>query len=252
MNKKYIIGGLVGLVLLVVAGWSLFGTSSQNEEAATDVAIPTEDRVDIVLEFYDTWLAAVQSTSTDPYQSDLISSPHLGLDLATRLRASQTEVSEDQVDPVLCQLAAPNRIGIKVIFEEELKAQYLIIPKGEISPLRAEVSLVAVDGQWQITDIVCTSGESAPVGEFSFERKGNLLKSVPPPLDPQYWHLVYEENNVFGQTAPLFFDEGSTCVVPGAADRVCVPDEFNETAVVQVFGQLTEAGVEVKRVEFAD
>lgn len=250
MNMRNYVIGVVGVIVLI--GLVLWFTNSKEvaPEEAVVSAIPTEDRIDVVSDFYATWLDAVQSSTTDPYQIGLADDPVLGQALSLKLKETADAAGEDAVDPVLCQSFIPTKVGVKPIFEQERDAQYVVIARGEQSPRRAEVTVTAVDGKWQISDIVCTDGESAPEREFTFERSGNLLKSVPEPLDPQYWHLVFEENGTFGNVAPLFFDETSQCI--DGETSVCNPDTFRETQKVRVFGQMTEAGVAVARVEFVE
>jgi hypothetical protein len=118
----------------------------------------------------------------------------------------------------------------------------------ERSPNVAVVTLGGDTGEWLITDIRCAQGESGPEREFSFDREGHLLKSVPPPLNPDYWHLVFEENGINGHTAPLFFDESSTCVALDGTEATCNTDNFVDATKALVQGEMTESGVEVKRV----
>ena len=112
------------------------------------------------------------------------------------------------------------------------------------------MNLISRDGLWEIADINCTSGEEAPdQGEFTFDREGFLLKqSVPPPLDPQFWYLVFEQEGTPGHTAPLLLGDESTCVNDDR-EGSCSDDMLGEALRAHVQGNLTEAGVDVARIE---
>jgi len=80
--------------------------------------------------------------------------------------------------------------------------------------------------------------------------EGNLLKSVPPPYDPNYWHLVYAQNGTLGYVVPLFFSAMSMCTDIRGNESVCDPSQFIEVQKVMLRGDMTELGVEVKQLEF--
>ena len=107
----------------------------------------------------------------------------------------------------------------------------------------------ATNNLWQITDISCATGELPPEREYSFEQNGFLLKNVPPPLNDDYWHLVFEQQGQPGHTVPLFFDENSQCVGADGITAVCNPDEFIEPSAAIVKGEMQEAGLTVQVVE---
>ena len=245
----------IGIVAVVVFFFLLLRSGGDSDGG---IAVSGESRgvegepIDVMLDFYEPWLSAVRSTTTDPYAQDLANSMALSLEMSQKLIDFKSVPREDGLDPVLCQASVPDALRAKSIFEKEDSAQMLVLSKDKQSGYQTGVTLAAHDGLWEITNITCASGEQAPdQGEFSFDREGPLLKnSLKPPLDSQYWHLVFEQDGVFGYTVPLFLNDVSMCVQDGGAEEVCKDDMFFETMRVHVQGQMTEAGVEVKRVEF--
>ncbi|MEX1027321.1 MAG: hypothetical protein WD049_04840 [Candidatus Paceibacterota bacterium] len=239
---------IIAIVILVLAvallGWLFFGGSGIGEKQAVSL----EEPAIVVLDFYDPWLAAVQATSTDPYKSDLPADPILSKELRDRLM-NHSDRSGDGVDPVLCQERTPPAISARPVFTNDEQAQILVLSTRPESQGQAVVTLNKLNGGWYINDIECSSGEVAPDREFSFEQEGFLLKSVPPPLDSQYWHLVFEQNNEQGHTVPLFFGAESMCQTGSGTASVCEPDTFTEATQALVKGEMSETGVEVKRVE---
>jgi hypothetical protein len=201
--------------------------------------------VDIVHDLYGPWLKAAQSTTTNPYQEGLGKSPFLSKELRERL-----EVPQGGLDPVLCQTVIPAKISMRTVYEGADKTEILVTAKKPAtSTEQAIFTLLPLDGGWYINSIRCSPGEFAPDSEFSFDREGQLMKKVSPPLDPQYWHLVFEEDGQTGHYAPLFFSTGSMCHALDGSTAVCNPDTFIEASKAHVQGQMTEKGVEVKRIE---
>ncbi len=255
MNKRQIITIVLIVVTVFIIGmlfWWFQG--KQNNE----IVVPSENKgvqgtaIDVTLDFYESWLSARKSTTTDPYKDNLASSTVLSLAMSKKLIESESAFRTSGFDPVLCQSSFPDGLRSKIIFEQDKKAQVLVFPKGKQSGVQAAVTLAGQDGFWEIADISCGSAEQAPEqGEFTFERDGYLLKeNVPAPLDSQYWHLVFEQEGALGHTVPLFLKATSTCVFEGGAEEACRDDMFTETVQVRVKGDMTEAGVEVKRIEF--
>lgn len=250
MNKKLIllllaVAVVVGLVLMSLR---VSNTVDQNLNQNSEVA---GDPLDEVTDFYNDWFDARQSTATDPYT--------LGLALDARLATSVQEYIQAadknaEKDPVLCLTQLPPRIGAKPVFKLDNSAQFVVLARGVggVTPDRAVVDLETVGGAWLITKIECISGESAPEREFAFERTGYLLKYNEPPLDPNTWYIVYEENGEDGHIAPLFFTETSLCVNAGGEESVCQPDNFTNAIEATVKGGMSEAGVEVKRIEYSN
>lgn len=243
MNKRIlIIGGILVLIVVVALAWSFGGGGSDQE-------VSDKAPVDVVLDFYDPWLSAAQSTSTDPYQEGLAKAPILSEALRDRLADSEGN-EEDDLDPVLCQSVPPPQIAARPVFEREDKAQVLVTSRQEGMTGQAVITLLRLGSGWYIDDIECSAGEFAPEqGEFSFEREGFLLKSVPEPLDSRYWHLIFEENGEPGHFVPLLFDEESMCEAADGTQSVCNPDQFTDAEPAFVQGDMTELGLEVKRLK---
>jgi hypothetical protein len=250
MKNRILIGG--GLVLLLgVLGLVWFSSSNSNKDNPGEVAstqfVIKEVPRDIVLDFYGPWLDAVRSTTTDPYQAGLGEAPILSP--AQRTKIAEAKNTSSAIDPVTCQTAAPEKIISKVLYELNDKAQILVIAKDDNLKGQAVVTLNRLNEGWYIDDISCSAGEVPPEREFTFEREGFLLKSVVEPLNPEYWHLIYEENGQLGNAAPLFFSEESTCIDVEGNSETCDATKFMETTKAVVKGEMTESGVKVSRLE---
>jgi hypothetical protein len=248
-KKIIIIGGAI-LAIAAVA-FSLFkgGTTSYT---SPDTQIPEGDALDVTIDFYNEWLAASLSTTTNPFESGLINSTVLSDEVRAAILENRENRAEGDLDAVFCQAEVPERVGGKEILKLEREAQIMILARGfeERSPYQAVVTLGAVKGEWQIIKIDCLQGEVAPVREFDFERTGFLLKSVPPPLNPEYWHLVYEEAGKPGHTIPLFFDAESICIAADGTEGICDPSSFVEPAKALVQAAMLDTGADVRRVTF--
>jgi len=253
-NKKYlsIAAGVVAIIAVVALVITLANRKTNSNPEEVTGQVPPDVAFDITLEFYNQWLTDAQSTTTDPFASGLINSTRLSSDVRTMIQDKQATKVAGDLDPVLCQLTTPERIGGKEIFQNDTQAQVMILARGfEVkSPNTAIVTLDAVAGNWQITKIECSQGESAPEREYDFERSGFLLKSVPAPYNSENWHLVYEENGQPGHVLPLFFDTESICVAVGGAEAVCDPSQFVEPAKVLLQADMLDAGADVRRVTF--
>ncbi len=250
-NKIFLFGGAV--VLIAVIGITVFffkksDAPTEGDTQVTDQVVSNEEPSDIVLDFYDAWRSAVTSTSTDPYAAGVASSPILSATLRAKLEAGKGQTAE--IDPVLCQATPPERVISRAVFELEDKMQILVMAKNATGTLQTLLTLNKQGEGWYIDDIVCTPGEVLPEREFSFDTEGYILKSVPPPLDPQYWYIVFEENGEKGHFAPLFLDAGSMCVSVEGNEGVCSVDTFMDATKVHIYGQMNEQGIEVKRLEF--
>jgi hypothetical protein len=245
--KKFL--PLIILVALIAAlVWWLSGGDVAPGAVEQQVAAEG-DPIDVVNAFYGDWLDAVQSTSSNPFTAGLTSDARLSAVLQQQLQDRQS----DEQDPVLCQNAVPERTGARVISQTDFTAEAQVLARGlpERSSIYALVTLAAVNGEWQIANIVCEDAAAEPeVGEFTFDKSGFLLKSVPEPLNSDYWHLVFTENNVPGHTAPLYFDETSVCIAADGEEAACDESKLQEPDRVRVQGSMTEAGVSVGRLTF--
>ena len=259
MNKR--IYSIVTVLIVIVVGsaaWQFFyrnktplGVITTGSEHIQNKEKPPDDPVDVVMDFYGKWLSATQSTSTDPYRSGLATAPVLTTEVSARLKSMQGTTTVG-IDSVFCQASIPEKIGAKVIFKLAQESQVLIISTGRKMPGQATVSLKATNGKWQISDISCTSGESAPSQEFTYEGEGNLLKSVPPPLNPNYWYLVYEERGQKGNTIQLAFDAKSRCTAFDGSENVCDPSTLVQAIRASIKGDMTEIGVTVRKLRILE
>jgi len=256
MKKQHIIFWVIAAVV-VIGGLIWFGNNG-SDDSGTDGDKVKEmtlgDPTDIVSDFYKEWLEAVKDEARDPYDSDLVKAAVLGQAVKDRMNDKLDTSYGIELDSVLCQEFVPERIGVKAVFVGDTKAEVMVLARGgeTKSPNRAIVTLDAEDGEWKITKISCASGESAPEREFTFERDGYLLKSVPAPLNSDNWHLVFEENGEEGHTVPLFFDFESTCIASDGGESVCAVNALVEPTKAFVQGQMTEAGLSVKRITFSE
>jgi hypothetical protein len=248
-NHKRTIGAIVGLLVVgigLLIGWYSLKTKS---DSITSQEVSIKEPVDVVMDFYGPWLDAAQSTSTDPYTLGLDQDPIL----STKLRARLADISEKQkIDPVLCQNIVPKIISTRTISEQTDNVQILVLSKEPIQPGQAVVTLQRLHDGWYIDDIACSQGEVDTSGKNGFETKGVLFKDAPPPYDPNTWHLGFTEDDVRVKIVPLFFDSSSKCIDVHKIESVCDVNNFDETNknVVMLRGDMTEAGVEVKQLEF--
>lgn len=252
MTPKKIILVVIAIILIavVIIWFNIKNTRTQPKtEKATDVqAVSTYDPIDVVLDFYSDWLDAVQSTSTDPYQAGLTNEPLLSPALRDKLN---NPPSEQLRDPVLCQDPLPTKIRSKRLYEKPDEIQFVVFSKEQ--PLAGQAIILArkLNNGWYIEDIKCSREFDEP-REFTFEYEGNLLKSVPPPYDPNYWHLVYSQDGTPGYAAQLFFGAESICINPNSTKTVCDEKQFTETQKVMLHGNMTESGVDVMKLEFIE
>lgn len=242
--------GIAGLAFIIIIV-ALYFTVFRNGSGLGAQEVSTSEPVDIVMDFYTPWLEAAKSTTTDPYTEGLADRPLLSKALKKKLKDAKDRGPEE-VDPVLCHINPPERISARVVYALENDTQILVMARDKTLFEQALIDLKKHNDGWYIHDINCSGGEFPPDREFTFEKEGFLLKSVPAPLDPQYWHIVFEDNNELGHFAPLFFDGESKCKPKKGDETVCDPSQFTETMKVFVQGQMIETGVEVKRLNVID
>lgn len=249
MQQKYVIGGVAVLILIGLVVWfSKQGVDKiHHKDDIGAVTAPTEDPVDVTLDFYQAWLETQTNSEATPSAADLLASDVI----SEGVRSYVTGQTDSDVEPVLCQSATPERIRAQVVSANDTAAQMQIFARGDgLTPGQyALVDLAAVNGQWQIDQIGCFSGESAPEREFTFEQSGQLLKSVPPPLNADNWHLVFMQDGQPGGVVPLFFTAESMCVSAEGVEAVCAPENFTEASRASIQGNMSEAGVDVRNLE---
>ena len=248
-KQTVLIVGVIVAAIIALIGWQILSSGSLVGTATNELqVIPVDDPMDVTMELYGPWLGGLQATSTDFNRSELLAAAPLTADLRDRLQ-QETE-TQSVLDPVLCQIEMPERIGTKSVFTNDFEAQVMVIARGKKVPEQAVVSLSAVDGKWVISDITCSRGELAPDVEFTVEREGNLLKqSLQPPLNNEQWHLIYTRDGVAGNAIPVLFDTNSTCIMTDGNEQVCVPDQLTEATAVLLQGAMQEAGVLVERMQ---
>lgn len=251
-NRKKLLALVVLAAIAVLVGWLLM-SNRDTGSSSTYFFSPEDDPRSLVVDFYEYWLTAVHATSTNPYDAGLTEVSILTEAMQERLASADGQA----FDPVLCQETIPEGIRTRVVYELEDTAQILVTYReatttAAVQALQTAITFERGETGWMINDIACLAGESEEVGEFSFEREGNLLKSVPAPLNSDYWHLVYEENGQTGNAAPLFFDENSICIGLDGNEAVCNTNSFVEAQKVFLQAQMTEAGPQVKRLRFIE
>jgi hypothetical protein len=241
MKKKFFFVVILIILIITTAVFYLIKNSNMEQQ------VSAEEPVDIVLNFYEEWQVAYDNKESDSeYIKSLSSASILGNDL--RNKFSEIDILTSEIDPVLCQNTNPKRVSASLLYEIEDSAEVAIFPRGEGMDGQSVFKLSKYNNGWYISDISCAREELISDREFSFEKEGHILKDVPEPWDANYWHIVYRENGEVGKMAPLFFDENSICI--DDVESVCDSSTFVEVKKVKVFGEMTESGVDVKRLEF--
>lgn len=254
MRKLILVGGVVVLIACAAA---LYFVMTKGSHSGDDSDSTTRNQgvlyakpLDIALDFYEEWLRATLSTSTDPYSAGLAARDVLSEGLRARIQEGRDKQG-GTIDPILCQSSVPQKIYGRPIFElPNERAEVLIFSKENMQAGQAVVTLRARDNGWYIEDIRCSKGEFDDPREFTFDQEGQLLKQVPMPYNPQLWHIVYSQNNIPGHLAPLLFNDKSMCASGGSADEPCKTETFAEADRVRVQGEMTENGVQVKHILF--
>lgn len=241
-NRTFAIRLVVIIAVLLAVIGSIFAITSLRQQK-----VSTDEPVDIVQKFYRTWLDTSLSTTTDPYKEGLENYPFLSKELRTKIREAKN--AGEGLDPVLCQTVVPADIALRIVSETESRTELLVTARESASTEQAIITVLPLKGGWYIDDIRCSPGEFTQEREFSFDKEGNLLKSVPEPLNAEYWHLVFQEDGIAGHYAPLFFGPESVCVSLDGNAGACDPDTFTEATKVHVQGEMTDLGVAVKRLE---
>jgi hypothetical protein len=249
MKKQILIGSVVLAILITVGLLFTNKNSYMPQDPATVTQVVSQDEpVDIVLDFYSKWLAALQSSSTDPYQSDIVHEPLLSQALREKLQRSS--MAAGGKDAVICQNPIPEKVQAKILYERPGDVQIIVFSKEQRLAGQAVVTTRRLGEGWYIDSLECSKEFDEP-GEFSFEHEGNLLKAVPPPYDSNVWHFVYAQNGVNGYVVPLFFGNESLCIDLAGNEATCDENNFTNADKVTIRGDMTEAGLTVKRVEYS-
>lgn len=248
--KKYLPLALMAVAVIILAGFLWWFNKGNDGLLGGETRGMEGDPLDVALGFIEPWLTARQTSDTEPFARGLHNSIILSTDMSAKLADHEAKLAAGELDPVLCQTTVPEGLRTLPVFKQESEAKILVMSSDKTAGGQALVTLASHNGLWEITDITCGSAESDPnQGEFTFDKEGQLLKNVPAPLNSHYWHLVFEEGGVFGHTAPLFLDGSSMCNKDGS-ESICSESMLEEIAHVHVQGEMTEAGVQVKRIEF--
>ncbi|PIR85871.1 hypothetical protein COU14_02110 [Candidatus Kaiserbacteria bacterium CG10_big_fil_rev_8_21_14_0_10_44_10] len=242
-----LVAGVLLIIGLIV--WATSGGRSLFPEPWKGVA---GDPINVTLGFYEDWLLAKNTGPNEPFVQGLLDYEQVGAELKEKLKAQEGQLTDETTDPVLCQVGVPGGLRTLPVYQQEEAAQILVMSTTKGQAGQAIVDMVAKNGLWQITNITCGNAETGPQGEFSFDKSGFLLKQVPAPLDSNYWHLVYEEAGVLGHAVPLFMDAETVCVNAEGDTVGCDDNLLKETMPARVQGQMSEVGVEVKRIEVVE
>lgn len=256
-----IIGALGAAVVALVVVFLVLVPKIQNSgDASNNDAVKVEETkgvfgepLDVTLDFYEQWRSAKVSTTSDPYKKGLATATVLSADLSKQIADNEVFYRTEQKDIIICDESMSQEVKAKEVFSNDTKAQILIYPKDKDSRgIQTIVSLSSKEGYWKIIEITCGAGEQdLNVGEFSFDYEGFLLKaSAPAPLDNKLWHLVFTQEDVPGYTTPLIFKSSSKCIFENQTEKLCSDDLLFETKKVRAKGDMTEAGLEVIRLEF--
>lgn len=251
-NKNILLTGIVGVIVVGCVIWWLFLliTGSGGSGLMANKGVEGEP-LDLTIDYYERWMSARNASTTDPFAEGLQNDPILSENVQNMLSEYEGKLDEAERDPVLCQTSVPDSLRTLKVSQDEDKAQILVLSATKGLNGQATIDLEGDNGHWLITNIKCTSAEENPnQGEYSFDKEGYLLKNVPAPLDSNYWHIVYKQDDVAGYTAPLHLDASSTCVNEDGTEQTCNTDMFTETGAVHVQGDMTESGVNVARIEF--
>jgi multisubunit Na+/H+ antiporter MnhG subunit len=255
--KKIIIVGVLILLLLGGSLWAFITykknhpASKTNETATTTVSTTVVDPLDVTLDFYNTWLTALKSTSTNPYTANLLARTEISSGVRSSVEQKHTSMKTGDRDPVLCQTKIPSRVGAKIVYNDNNKAEVLVLSRGDVvkSAFQSLVTLQAINGTWQIQKIECSEGETAAASEFDFEQSGNLLKeSAKTPLDSKNLYLVFENDGQKGNAVQLFFDDKSMCSATDGSQAICDPAKLTEGTKVYIQAAMTEEGAVVKKL----
>ena len=249
-NRKQLLG-IVGflIIIILVAGWWYVGKKGGDTAEETAQAVEG-DAVDSVIDFYWPLRDALYTAESDPFVYERDNSQELSPEMLDRFEQLKNQSRVAVLEAVICQTSVPEKIKTQRVYELANEVQVIVRARDEGLFGQAIVTLKPHEGRWKISDISCGSGEIAPEREFSFQEAGYLVKSVPPPLNSDYWHVVFKQNGTLGHTVPLFFNESSNCIDASGIESICDPNQFKEASQAMVAGEMSETGLTVQKLEF--
>jgi len=248
------------IVILVIVGAALASliwmAVTNREDSFVDENIYTlGDPLDITLDTINSWRDNIAPETEEAMSlTEFLMKDVFTRALATSLLSLAEDTSREPLrDVILCQSEVPPRIVGRLIVQTETEAQVMVMARGteNRSPFQTIVTLLGNgEGAWVISRLECAQGEVAPEVEFTFDYEGYLLKSVPPPYQAGEWHVVFAQDGQMGYVAPLTFTNDSVCISSNGDESVCNPAIIQEPAPALVQGDMTEVGVNVKRITF--
>ncbi len=243
--KKKIIYIAVALILFVGA----FLIANRTHHDATVEQKVTIDSIEVASQFFNAWLEARQSTSTNPFDQNVAASEHITDDVRNYINGARDTYTEK--DPVLCLTQVPPRIGVRPVYEATTTAEVMVVPRKLETPVpqSAIVKLELIDKNWKIVNITCSNGEEAPVSEFSFERAGFATKTLPAPYASDTWHIVFTQDDGRIGATPLLFDGESLCAAADGTESYCTSDKLVEGGRIYIKSNLTETGALIKHLK---
>jgi hypothetical protein len=172
----------------------------------------------------------------------------LGEELKRSVKGVKKQSKAD-IDAVLCQPIIPEDTAARIVYDDEERTEIVITSKIEGIYNQAVYNVFKTEQGQYIDSIRCTEGEVAPDREFTFENEGFLAKNVPAPYTSGRWHIAYVENKEL-ILAPINTNDSSVCIQSNGDEGACNLTDDLEAKQVKVYGDLSETGVEVKKIEF--
>ena len=71
-------------------------------------------------------------------------------------------------------------------------------------------------------------------------------------LEEYHFNKIVEKSDALKAVLALILNNTSTCIATDATESVCSTDKFTQAMKAHVQGGMTEAGVDVKRIEFQE
>lgn len=237
----------VGFVAIVFTTQMGGGLDQGTDSGEIDISqSPENDPLDVASDFVSGWIDAQQATITPSVAEYVAASGDILTTAAAE--AILARVGDESVEAITCQATLPARVGSKIVFADDLRAEVSVIARGaEKSPRQAIVTMQRTATDWEIISHECIDLANPVIAEFTFDRAGRLAKgSVPAPYDNTQWHVLYLDGERVG-IAPLTFTDQSQCETADET-ATCAPDQLSENTLVEIKGDLTEAGAVVRQM----